>query len=145
MDILSAHHMVTATQDSLKSIARDFPTVKAAADTFVKQTNQKLEEREDNTDMEVEAALPVKRAKKRKRMAGEMTEDELQINAEKTTPSWTQLLKQSTDDLSQMALLLRIWHGWTPGSLARSEQFLFLVMHFKTSAHVSSNLTAGLQ
>lgn len=84
MDILSAHHMVTATQDSLKSIARDFPTVKAAADTFVKQTNQKLEEREDNTDMEVEAALPVKRAKKRKHMAGEMTEDELQINAEKT-------------------------------------------------------------
>lgn len=34
--------------------------------------------------MEVEAALPEKRAKKRKRMAAEMTEDELQINAEKT-------------------------------------------------------------
>ncbi|KAL3976231.1 NLR family CARD domain-containing protein 3 [Sarotherodon galilaeus] len=39
---------------------------------------------DDNTDMEVEDALPEKRAKKRKGMAGEMTEDELQINAEKS-------------------------------------------------------------
>nr|XP_054590119.1 52 kDa repressor of the inhibitor of the protein kinase-like [Nothobranchius furzeri] len=84
MDILSAHHMVTVTQDSLKSIARDFPTVKEAADRFVKQTNQKLEEKEEHTDMEVEAALPEKRVKKRKSMAGEMSEDESQINAEKT-------------------------------------------------------------
>ncbi|CAI5660952.1 unnamed protein product [Oreochromis niloticus] len=84
MDILSAYNMVTATQDGLKSIARDFPTVKTAADTFVKQTNQKLEERENNTDMEVEAELPEKRAKKRKGMAGEIPEDELRINAEKS-------------------------------------------------------------
>ncbi|CAI5660993.1 unnamed protein product [Oreochromis niloticus] len=34
--------------------------------------------------MEVEAELPEKRAKKRKGMAGEMPEDELQINAEKS-------------------------------------------------------------
>lgn len=65
MDILYAHRMVTATKESLKSIARDFTSVKAAADTFVKWTNEKLEEREDNTDKEVEAALPEKRAKKR--------------------------------------------------------------------------------
>lgn len=56
--------MVTATQDGLKSIARDFPTMKAAADTFMKQTNQKLEERENNTDMRVEAALFEKRREK---------------------------------------------------------------------------------
>lgn len=83
MDNLSAHRMVTTTQESLKSIARDFTTVKAAADTFVKWTNEKLEEREDNTDMEVEAALPEKRAKKRKSRAGEMAQDEVHINAEK--------------------------------------------------------------
>lgn len=61
MDILSAHCMMTATQDSLKSIGRDFTTVKAAADTFVKWSNEKLEDREDNTDKEVGAALPKKR------------------------------------------------------------------------------------
>lgn len=83
MDILSARHMVTATQESLKSIARDFVAVKAAADTFVKWTNEKLEERVDNIDMEVEPALPEKRAKKRKCRAGEMPEDEIHINAEK--------------------------------------------------------------
>lgn len=44
---------------------------------------EKLEEREDNTDMEVEAALPEKRAKKRKSKAGEMAQDEVHINAEK--------------------------------------------------------------
>ncbi|KAK5599479.1 hypothetical protein CRENBAI_020790 [Crenichthys baileyi] len=83
MDILSAHRMVTATQEGIKSIARDFTAVKAVADTFVKWTNEKLEEMEDNTDMEVKAALPEKRAKKRKCGAGEMAEDEIHINAEK--------------------------------------------------------------
>lgn len=83
MDILSAYRMVTATQENLKSIARDFTTVKAAADTFVKWTNEKLDEREDNTDIEVEAALPAKRTKKRKSRAGEMAQDEVPINAEK--------------------------------------------------------------
>ncbi|KAJ8270536.1 hypothetical protein GJAV_G00116060 [Gymnothorax javanicus] len=83
MDILSAHRMVTTTQESLKSIARDFSSVKSAADTFVKWANEQLEEREDNTDMEVEAALPAKRAKKRKSRAGEMAQVEVPINAEK--------------------------------------------------------------
>ena len=83
MDILSAHRMVAATQEGLKGIARDFRTVRAAADSFVKWANEKLEEREENTDVEVEAALPEKRAKKRKRMAGEMADDELPMEAGK--------------------------------------------------------------
>ena len=49
----------------------------------MKWANEQLEEREDNTDMEVEAALPAKRAKKRKSRAGEMAQVEVPINAEK--------------------------------------------------------------
>ena len=51
MDILSAHRMVTATQVSLKSITRDFTTVKAAADTFVKWTIGKLEKGEEEPSL----------------------------------------------------------------------------------------------
>lgn len=42
MDILSAYQMVIATQEILKSIARDFTGVKAAVDTFAKWTNQSI-------------------------------------------------------------------------------------------------------
>ncbi|KAJ8362303.1 hypothetical protein AAFF_G00384480 [Aldrovandia affinis] len=76
MEILSAHRMVIATQDSLKKITRDFTTVKAAADTFVKWANENLEEREGGADIEVENSLPQKRTKKKKNMAGEMAQDE---------------------------------------------------------------------
>ncbi|KAJ8386345.1 hypothetical protein AAFF_G00174420 [Aldrovandia affinis] len=76
MEILSAHRMVIATQDSLKKITRDFTTVKAAADTFVKWGNENLEEREGGADIEVETSLPQKRTKKKKNMAGEMAQDE---------------------------------------------------------------------
>ena len=51
MEILSAHRMVTATQVSLKSITRDFTTVKAAADTFVKWTIGKLEKGEEEPSL----------------------------------------------------------------------------------------------
>jgi len=82
MDILSAHRMVSATQESLKSIARDFKTVKAAADTFAKWTNENIEEREEGTDIEVAVALPQKRTKKRSR-AEEMSPDEALSDAER--------------------------------------------------------------
>lgn len=47
MDILSAHRMVIATHESLKSIARDLISVRAAADTFVKWTNENIEQRKE--------------------------------------------------------------------------------------------------
>ena len=56
MDILTAHRMVMATQEGLKNIARDFETVKAAADTFVQWANDQIETRE--VEVEVESALP---------------------------------------------------------------------------------------
>ena len=60
--------MGIVTQQSLKNITRDLRTVKAAADTFVKWTNENIEEKEEGTrkDIEVEAALPQKRTKKKK-------------------------------------------------------------------------------
>ena len=83
MDILSAHRMFTATQVSLKGITRDFATVKAAADTFVKWTSGKLQEGDEGTIIEVQAALPQKRIKKNKGMAGEMAQDEALSNTER--------------------------------------------------------------
>lgn len=83
MDILSAHRMVIATHESLKTIARDFISVKAAADKFVNWTNENIEQRMEGTDTEVEAALPPKRAKKKKSRVGEMAEDESLIDAER--------------------------------------------------------------
>ncbi|RXN16717.1 zinc finger MYM-type 1-like protein [Labeo rohita] len=83
MDILSAHRMVMSTQDALKKMARDFQAVKAAADDFVKWANEKLEQQDEETDMEVEAALPQKRRKKKKAMPGEMSQDDTIIDAER--------------------------------------------------------------
>ena len=82
MDLLSAHRMVTTTQDSLKKIARDFPVVKDAADFFVYWANEKLEE-QDELDLEVEAALPQKRVKRKKVLPGEMAQDESLSDSEK--------------------------------------------------------------
>ncbi|XP_046870317.1 uncharacterized protein LOC124489198 isoform X2 [Hypomesus transpacificus] len=82
MDILSAHRMVTTTHDSLTKIARDFPAVKDAADCFVHWANEKLEE-QDDLDLEVEAALPQKRLKKKKVLPGEMAQDESLSDSEK--------------------------------------------------------------
>lgn len=65
MDILSAHRMVTTTQDSLKEISRDFPAMKDAADRFAHWANKKQEEH-DELHVEVEAALPQKRVKRKK-------------------------------------------------------------------------------
>lgn len=82
MDILSAHRMFSTTHDSLKKIARDFLVVKDAADCFVQWANEKLEEHE-GLDLEVEAALPQKRMKRKKVLAGEMAPDESLSDAEK--------------------------------------------------------------
>lgn len=79
LDILSAHRMVLTTEASLKNMARDFESVKQAADGFVQFANVKLTEEE--CDLEVEEMLPEKRTRKKKMMAGEMASDEVFSNA----------------------------------------------------------------
>lgn len=104
MDILSAHRMVMSTQDALKQIARDFQAVKSAADDFVKWANEKIEEQDEETDMEVEAALPQKRIKRKKAMPGEMSQNETMLDAERAYEVWSitksliQLLRLFTGD-----------------------------------------------
>uniref|UniRef100_A0A8C6KUE3 DUF4371 domain-containing protein n=1 Tax=Nothobranchius furzeri TaxID=105023 RepID=A0A8C6KUE3_NOTFU len=83
LDILSAHRMVVSTQDTLKSLGRDFESVKKAADTFVKWTNTKIQEKDD-MDIEVEATLPQKRKRMKKVLPGEMAQDETLDDAEKS-------------------------------------------------------------
>ncbi|KAJ4948401.1 hypothetical protein JOQ06_019935 [Pogonophryne albipinna] len=75
--------MVTSTQDTLKSLGRDFESVKKAADTFVNWTNTEIQERDD-TDIEVEATLPQKRRRMKKVLPGEMAQDETLDDAEKS-------------------------------------------------------------
>lgn len=82
MDILSAHRMVTTTQDAVKQIGRDFSTVKGAADTFVHWGNEQLEKVE-GLDLEMEDTLPQKRMRRKKVLPGEMAQDESLSDAEK--------------------------------------------------------------
>ncbi|KAJ8346852.1 hypothetical protein SKAU_G00282530 [Synaphobranchus kaupii] len=82
MDILSAHRMVVSTEEQLKGMARDFENVKAAADTFVQWANRKVQEQDEETELEFEATLPLKRARKKKTMPGEMAQDETFTHAE---------------------------------------------------------------
>ncbi|KAL6466244.1 hypothetical protein MHYP_G00263770 [Metynnis hypsauchen] len=77
MDILSTH-------EALKQMARDFKAVKDAAENFVKWANEKLEEQDEEIDMEVEASLPLRRPKKKKSMPGEMAQDETSSDAFET-------------------------------------------------------------
>lgn len=68
MDILSAHRMVVATQDNFTGMARDFQTVKAAADKFVQWINEIIQVQDKETELEMEAALLQKRTRKKKRL-----------------------------------------------------------------------------
>lgn len=74
MDLLTAHRMVTETHNKLKDFVRDFDTVKDAADNFVKWANGGFQN--VDSEMEVQAALPPKRMKKRKTMPGESADEE---------------------------------------------------------------------
>lgn len=75
MDLLTAHRLVTGTEDGLRKCVRNFSAVKAAADHFVNWANGELQENED-CEMEVEVALPQKRVRKNKTMPGELAQDE---------------------------------------------------------------------
>lgn len=128
MDILSAHRMVIATQESLKRIAKDFSSVKAAVDTFVKWTNKNIEEREEGTDIEVENALPQKRAKKTKSRAEEMAQDEPLSDAER---AYKVNVHHSILDTAVETIHRRFMtHGTLFSDLAWP--LLFPVRHFKT-------------
>ena len=72
MDILTAQRMVIVTEDSLRKCARDFDGAKRAADTFVEWANDKLSEQD--CEAEVQTALPERRP--RKKIPGELAEDE---------------------------------------------------------------------
>ncbi len=74
MDLLTAHRLVVGTEDGLKKYVRDFSGVKEAADQFVEWANELLEK--EDSEMEVEVALPEKRVKKKKIMPREVAEDE---------------------------------------------------------------------
>jgi len=68
MDILSAHRMVMATHECLKSMSRDFSSVKAVARQFVLWANEKLQEQDKEIELEVESAMPSKRRRKTTRI-----------------------------------------------------------------------------
>lgn len=66
MDIVTAQHVVSGTEENLKEFATDFEGVKSAADDFVEWANGILEQQED-CDAE---ALPEKRTRKKNRKPG---------------------------------------------------------------------------
>lgn len=67
---------------TLKEMAKDFKAVREAGDSFIKWANKKTEQHDEEMDMELEAALPVKKIKKRKAMPGEMSPNESVSDAE---------------------------------------------------------------
>ncbi|RXN33944.1 zinc finger MYM-type 1-like protein [Labeo rohita] len=75
MDIITAQRLVEGTEEGLSKCARDFEGVKCAADEFVKWANGKLQE-EEECELVVQAALSERRIRKKKKMSGELAEDE---------------------------------------------------------------------
>ncbi|KAJ8394336.1 hypothetical protein AAFF_G00047430 [Aldrovandia affinis] len=65
-------------------MARDFVSIKAAADRFVQWANEKLQEQDKEMELEVEATLPPKRRKKKLIRPGEMAHVETVTSPEKT-------------------------------------------------------------
>ncbi|KAF0042472.1 hypothetical protein F2P81_006004 [Scophthalmus maximus] len=75
MDFVAAQHLVEGTEDNLKEHVRDFEGVKGAADEFVSWANEKLQEM-DNCELVAQTALPEKRVRKKRRMPGELLDDD---------------------------------------------------------------------
>jgi len=66
VNIISAYQMVKQTLYDLQDFARQFHSIKEAANTFVEYTNKKFDEMENNT-LEILNELPHSRIRKRKR------------------------------------------------------------------------------
>ena len=79
--MLQAWRMETVGKE-IAAISRDFESVHHKAKKFCVSVNFALEKLE--TDLEIDAALPKKRARKRKRMAGEQCQDEAVVNEVKS-------------------------------------------------------------
>lgn len=82
LDILTAHRMVVETQKALQKNVRNFDSVKRAADNFVQWATVKLEEQDEDTELEVQTELPKKRIRKKKTMPGELAQDEVERDVE---------------------------------------------------------------
>ena len=70
--------MVETVSKEIAATSRDFESVHHKAKKFCASVNFALEESE--TDLEIDGALPKKRACKKKRMAGEQCQDEAVMN-----------------------------------------------------------------
>ena len=79
--MLQAWRMETVGKE-IAAISRDFESVHHKAKKFCVSVNFALEELE--TDLEIDAALQKKRARKKKRMAGEQCQDEAVVNEVKS-------------------------------------------------------------
>jgi hypothetical protein len=80
IDLLKSHQFVMSTLAELRLIQRDIKGVEAAVSNFIEWTSKKLDERceteEIDNDIVIEEQFPEKRLKRKKIMAGEMTQDE---------------------------------------------------------------------
>lgn len=125
LDILTAHRMVMATQDTMKDMARAFLSVKQAADNFVQWANTQLMVEED-CELELEAELPQKKEEEKEEDGWRNDVMRLsQIQKElHSIPTWPFLIQET---------LLK-WH-----------QVLCLILPFKNLANACSGLTAEQQ
>lgn len=147
LDILTAHRMVMATQDAMKNMARDFKSVKQAADTFVQWANAQLMVEED-CELELEAAFPQKRKRKRTMMAGEMASDESLTDANSAYE--VEVHNQVMDTITESIHRRFLTHGTLYADLALLDprnfyQMLCLNLHFKNFTNACSGLTAEQQ
>ena len=78
LDMLQAWRMVETVSKEIATISRDFESVHQKAKEFCASVNLTLDEL--GTDLEMDVALPKKRARKKKRMAGEQCQDEAVMN-----------------------------------------------------------------
>ena len=81
MDIITAQRLVKGTEEGLRECARDFEGVKCAADEFVKWANERLQE-EEECELVVQTALPERRVRKKRKMPGELADDEQLASAD---------------------------------------------------------------
>ncbi len=72
------------THECLRSISRDFDSIKAAADRFFQWANEKLQEQDEETELEVETTLRPKRRKKKVIRPGEIAHVETVTSLQKT-------------------------------------------------------------
>ena len=72
LDMLQAWRMVETVNKEITAISRDFESIHQKAKEFCASVNVSL----DETDLEIDAVLPKKRARKKKRMPGEQCQDE---------------------------------------------------------------------